>query len=349
LLLGGALLSCVVLAGLGLWVFSTQPMYAPGDVRGGRGLSAPLTPPAQPNDSATWCVEPEIELAHFAVGDGRNVLMVHGGPGMPFAEPMAGLEPLTDHFRFHYYDQRGSGESTRPFDRFDSSNTFENMARLERTLGLGAQIADIERIRRILGEERLVLIGHSWGGLLASLYAAEFPEHVAGLILIAPASMLVLPPPEGGSDLFESVRARLPEDQQAAFEAYMDEYMEFGGLFAKSEQDLIDLNARFGAFYAQVVDTIPIAQGRPGGWMVWAQYVSMGQRHDYRRALAAVSAPVLVLHGADDLQSEAASRLYAEAFPRSEFVVIEDAGHFMFEEQPETFSAVVEDFLGRLP
>jgi proline iminopeptidase len=223
------------------------------------------------------------------------------------------------------------------------------MARLERTLGLGAQIADIERIRRILGEERLVLIGHSWGGLLASLYAAEFPEHVAGLILIAPASMLVLPPPEGGSDLFESVRARLPEDQQAAFEAYMDEYMEFGGLFAKSEQDLIDLNARFGAFYAQVVDTIPIAQGRPGGWMVWAQYVSMGQRHDYRRALAAVSAPVLVLHGADDLQSEAASRLYAEAFPRSEFVVIEDAGHFMFEEQPETFSAVVEDFLGRLP
>jgi len=65
-------------------------------------------------------------------------------------------------------------------------------------------------------------------------------------------------------------------------------------------------------------------QGRPGGWMVWAQYVSMGQRHDYSKALADVNVPVLVIHGADDLQSEAASRLYADAFPNAEFVVIEN-------------------------
>ena len=96
------------------------------------------------------------------------------------------------------------------------------------------------------------------------------------------------------------------------------------------------------------VDSVDGQQGRAGGWMTWAQYISMGQRHDYRPALAAVDAPVLVLHGADDLQSEAASRLYVEALPNAEFVVIEDAGHASFEEQPEAFARVVAEFLNGL-
>jgi pimeloyl-ACP methyl ester carboxylesterase len=86
-------------------------------------------------------------------------------------------------------------------------------------------------------------------------------------------------------------------------------------------------------------------QGKPGGWMVWAQYVSMGQKHDYRSALQKVSAPVLVIHGADDLQSESATRLYTETFPNAEFAVIKNADHFSFEEQPEQFADIVQKFL----
>ena len=86
-------------------------------------------------------------------------------------------------------------------------------------------------------------------------------------------------------------------------------------------------------------------QGRPGGWMVWAQYISLGQRYDLRPALADVNVPVLVIHGAADLQSEAASRMYAEAFPNSEFVVIPEVSHFSFEEQPEEFAQIVANFL----
>jgi pimeloyl-ACP methyl ester carboxylesterase len=79
--------------------------------------------------------------------------------------------------------------------------------------------------------------------------------------------------------------------------------------------------------------------------MTWGMYVSMGQRHDYRDALKNVTAPVLVIHGADDLQSESASRLYADTFPNAEFSVIENVGHFSFEEQPEQFADTVEKFL----
>ena len=74
-------------------------------------------------------------------------------------------------------------------------------------------------------------------------------------------------------------------------------------------------------------------------------YFSMGQRHDYRPALKAVTAPVLVLHGALDFQPEQASRIYADAFPNAQFQVIENAGHAAFQTQPQAFAAQVTAFL----
>ena len=343
------LIVLVLIIGIGgiFYYTSMQPLYKPGMVSQKKNLSAPLSPPAQPEGEQTWLVEPGIELTHFPQGSGsRNVLMIHGGPGQPDTQPWLGLEALGNDYTFHYYAQRGSGQSSRPIDRFESANLYQNMKTLDQQLGIGAQLADIERIRQILGDEKLILIGHSFGGFLASLYAAEFPEHVEALVLLAPANVLVMPQPDAESDLFASVSANLPAEQQAEFEAFMTEYMDFNALFEKSEQDLVDMNNQFGEYYLQALD-LPITEetGNPGGWMVWAQYVSMGQRHDYRPALAKVAAPVLVLHGADDLQSEAASRLYVDAFPNAQFVVLDNATHSAYEEQPEAFAQTVAKFL----
>ncbi|MBI9044672.1 MAG: alpha/beta hydrolase [Anaerolineaceae bacterium] len=333
---------------------SSQPLYRPGMVRREENLSAPLDPPEQIGGSSTWLVETGIALEHFADGEGRNVLVIHGGPGQPFDQPGAGLSLLNDSFRFHYYAQRGCGESTRPIDRFDSPNIYQNMQTLDRTLGLGAQIADIERIRHILGEEKLILVGHSWGAFLASLYAAEFPDHVEALVLVSPANTLIMPQPDTDSDLFASVREQLNPEEQAVYDTFMEEYFDFGALFQKSEADLIAMNEKFGEYYMMVMDVEALEspdelpeQGKPGGWMVWAQYVSMGQRHDYSQALGDVQSPVLVIHGAEDLQSEAASRMYAEAFANAQFVIIPDASHASFEDQPEQFAQIVGAFLKR--
>jgi proline iminopeptidase len=345
-----ALISFVVLvlvvglAALGFWWMTQQPFYQPGMVRAGQNLQAPLAPPAQKGDPDYWQVEPDIRLYHFSQGTGRNVVVIHGGPGVPFREPINALEPLTGEYRFHYYDQRGSGKSTRPFNRFSSPNTYQNMTELDRTLGLGAQIADIERIRQILGDEKLILIGHSWGGFLASLYAAEFPEHVEALILVSPATTLVMPQKE--PDFYEAVRARLPQDQWAEYDAFMANYWDFNNLFSHSEADLVALNNRYAEQYIlRVEKDIITKRGETGGWMTWAMYISMGQRHDYRAALKKVSAPVLVLHGENDLLSEAATRQYVDSFPNARFAIIKNAGHFSFEQQPEQFTKLVADFL----
>src|SRR5439155_15020446 len=106
---------------------------------------------------------------------------------------------------------------TKPFDRF-SADFYSNMTALERTLGIGAQVADIERIRRILGEEKLILMGHSFGGFLAAMYAAEFPERVEALVLVAPAGVLVLRDEVEG--FFEEIRKGLPRDKHAEYDLF---------------------------------------------------------------------------------------------------------------------------------
>lgn len=345
-IIGSVLLVLAVIVGGLFWYFMNKPLYKPGMVRAGENLRAPLAPPEQPDDEHVWTVEEDIQLHHFSAGEGRDVLIVHGGPGYPYAESWPGLEPLTDDYQFHYYDQRGCGQSTRPIDTFSSNNTYENMKTLEQTLGISAQLADIERIRRILGQEKLILVGHSFGGFLASLYAAEFPEHVEGMVLLVPANVLVMPQKDGG--LFEEMGERLPAEMQEEYEAYLKEYLSFKDIFSKSEADLIAMNQEFGKYYQAVMEAPMPEQGQPGGWMVQAMYLSMGRRHDYRGALQEVEAPVLIIHGAEDLQPEGASRAYADAFPNARVRVVEDAAHFVFLDQPGLFSAIVGEFLDGL-
>jgi proline iminopeptidase len=329
-----------------MWWMMQQPMYRPGDVRAGRRLTAPLGAPAQAAGDV-WQMEPGISLHHFASGTGRNVLVLHGGPGVPARAAWTGLERLNGRYRFHYFDQRGCGASTKPFDRFTSKSYFENVQRLERTLGLGALIADVERIRRIMGDDRTILVGHSFGGLLAALYAAEFPDRVEALVLIDPASVLKMPGP--GGDLFTQVRERLPGSEQPGYDRWLSGYLNFGRIFDKSESDLVAEQKEFFEYYRSAAGGAmpPMAEGAAGigGWGGRAAYFSLGRRHDWTDALHNVAAPALVIHGRNDLQPEASSRAYAQALPNAQFRVIQGATHFPQEEAPDEFGKAVGEFL----
>lgn len=162
-------------------------------------------------------------------------------------------------------------------------------------------------IRRTLGQDRLVVIGHSFGAFIAALYAAEFPERVSALVLVAPADVVVMPSPDGG--LFELIRRRLFPAMKSEYETYLAEYFDFRRAFSRSEPESSE-------FYS---------------------------RSD---ALRRVSAPVLVVHGADDLQAESTSRRFAAFFPKSRFAVIRGARHLVFDQQPEAFASAVRVFLG---
>src|ERR1019366_9238689 len=156
----------------------------------------------------------------------------------------------------------------------------------------GALIADVERIRRITGDDRAIVVGHSFGGLLAALYAAEFPDHVAALVLIDPASVLKMPAP--GGDLFTQVRDRLPAGVRQGYDHWLKGYFDFGHIFDKSESDLVAEQIQFFDYYRTAFGAAlpPMAENTAGigGWGGRAAFFSLGRRHDWRGALHPVTA-----------------------------------------------------------
>lgn len=110
----------------------------------------------------------ELYLEECGNPNGLPVLFLHGGPG-------AGCEPYHRRFfdpnayRIVLFDQRGAGRS-RPHASLEH-NTTQDL------------VADIERIRTLLGIEQWVLFGGSWGSTLALVYAETHPQRVLGLIV----------------------------------------------------------------------------------------------------------------------------------------------------------------------
>jgi len=314
------------------WRTMTGPMYRPGDAR--RALDSGAA---------------GVELYRFQQGQGRDVLVVHGGPGFPPDGPWrAGARLAAEGYRLTYYHQRGCGRSGRPITSISGSNRYEQMKTVERALGLAAQVGDIERLRRELGREKLVLLGHSFGADIATLYAAEFPEHVEALIAVAPANMAVLP--TKGSGLFDLIRARLPVGMRSEYEAYLKEYFDFGAALQRTEAQSSEFYGRLAKFYGAAAQAREVGGSDIGGtgYVPLGVYLSMGKHHDYTEAYRSVKAPVLVIHGGADLQPEEASRAFAAWFANARFVRIEGASHFVFNDRPEEFARAVSEFLDYL-
>lgn len=313
-----------ILAGAGWivwWFVFLGPMYRPGGARAALQSAAAVS-----------------DIYRFEEGTGPVVLAIHGGPGFPPEKPWAGGTLLKDRYRFVYYHQRGCGRSARPFASL-SGRTDQRIKQVESALGLGAQIADIERLRDALGVEKLILAGHSFGADIATLYAAEFHERVSSLVCIAPAGLHVLP--KKGGDLFTTIRQRVPPEQKAEYEAYLKEYFDFTRALQRTEAQSSEFYARLTKYYGA-----PQSKLEPG-YVPLGIYLSMGQHHDWTRAYRSVAAPVLVLHGSADLQPETESRAFSALFREREFVSIPGATHFMYDDHPREFAQALGDFLDR--
>ena len=130
----------------------------------------PFYPPLEPYRSGSLAVSELHTLYWEACGNpqGIPVIFLHGGPG-------AGISPKSRRFfdpaRYHIvlFDQRGAGRST-PLGECRENTTSD-------------LIADAERLRELLGLERWLVFGGSWGSTLALAYAQAHPERCLGLAL----------------------------------------------------------------------------------------------------------------------------------------------------------------------
>jgi proline iminopeptidase len=134
------------------------------------GEPLPLYPAIEPRCTGTLDVGDGHRLYWEECGAPRGVPVVflHGGPG-------AGASPVhrqffdPAHYRIIVFDQRGAGRST-PLGSLVANTTAD-------------LVADIERLRTMLGFERWIVFGGSWGSTLALAYAQHHPERCLALVL----------------------------------------------------------------------------------------------------------------------------------------------------------------------
>lgn len=330
----GTLLAVVVLVVLGsvIWHRMGRGMYEPGVV-----ATRPL---------------PEAPPLHVdRAGEGPLLVALHGGPAAPPAAPTwATLEPLQGRYTVLIPHQRGSGHSPRPVDTWSADlSVGERMERLHQELGLAVHLQDIERLRISEGAERLVLVGHSFGGLLAALYAAEYPERVEALVLVAPAPLVVMPSEDGG--LYQQIADLLPPEQLPAYTDWLRTVFDFRAPWVMSDAELAQLHGGIMPFYEaaaaargwSVPEAARWSQGQ-GGWAVLGAYMDLGRHHDWSELMEAVKAPTLVVHAEDDLQPEAQTRLWLEWIPHAEFATV-PGGHFAVYDAESGLSEKIGDFL----
>src|SRR5690606_14941870 len=110
------------------------------------------------------------KLSYRTFGNGKPLLIINGGPGMNSDGFVPLAEKLSANHRVIVYDQRGTGKST--LVKIDAS-----------TITMDLMIQHIEALRQHLKIEKWIVLGHSFGGMLASYYATIHPNRIEKLIL----------------------------------------------------------------------------------------------------------------------------------------------------------------------
>ncbi|HJT17023.1 MAG TPA: alpha/beta hydrolase [Thermoanaerobaculia bacterium] len=281
-----------------------------------------------------------VGLYTSVIGRGPSMIVLHGGPDFDSSYLRPDLDRLSDAYRLIYYDQRGRGRSSegvRPED-----------------VTLASDLDDVDRVRRQFHLDKAVLLGHSWGTVLALEYALRHPEHVSRLILMNPA-------PASANDvalLRKSYLAALGSDMDAQrkildSDAYKSGdpqavYARYRIHFEHALNERADYEKMMSAMHAAFV-----RQGKDG--IVKARAVE--QRlyvdtwdvpgYDLMPKLRALHIPTLVIVGDADFIPPVVASHIAAAIPNAELVTIKDCGHFAYLEKPAETRAAIDAFFSR--
>lgn len=265
-----------------------------------------------------------VHLFTRTIGDGPDVVVLHGGPGAHHDYLLPYFDRLATGRRLRYYDQRGGGRS--PVDR-------------DVPAGWREHVADLDALLTLWQLGPATLLGYSWGGLLALLYAITHPASVGRLGLVSPAAA--------------TAAGRAQFERRFAERANHPRILAERDRLAQSDLKTRDPEAyRRRAFELSVAPYFrdperarDLTAFRVTGRTQDAVWRSLGD-YDIRPQLAALSVPAIVIQGRHDpipLESgEEISRLL-----RAPFVVFEHSGHVPYVEETERFVSVLDDFLPR--
>lgn len=270
----------------------------------------------------------DTQIAYTTVGSGKPLIVVHGGPGIGPGY-LRGLDAWSDEFKVVYYDQRGSGDT--PLGDVTK-------------VSFSGGIEDLDALREGLGIERANLVGHSFGALLALLYAAHRPETTGSLVLLNPAPPFV---PEMQDRLWANMAARRSEEDDAEKKA-----IEESEGFAQRDPRTLErhvLNMYLPFFKdresIRIVDMGFTEITAANVLEAWERTFKDLETLDPVGSLAQIECPTLVVHSELDPAPEDFARLLTDKIAGSTYAFLKGANHFAHVETPEFLADAVKPFL----
>jgi proline iminopeptidase len=270
----------------------------------------------------------DARLFYEVVGTGDPIIVVHGGPGLDHEYLQPGLDVLATRNTLVYYDQRGTGRSVAALD--------------SAAINLDAFVDDIEALRLTLGFERVAVLAHSFGALIALEYAGRYPESLDALILMSPV--------EPGSRYAPERAARVAAARTVEDSTELAELTRSEGFAAR---DPATVSQVYRILYRQTlrdrdrIDELDLdlaastADNGPEVMRLLGE--SLGEL-DWWDRLPQIDVPTLVLHGRYDLMPQVVPQEIAEALPRGRLVLLQ-SGHFPYVEDQDGLLSAVSSFL----
>ena len=282
----------------------------------------------------------DIQLFYEEHGKGPALYILTGGPGAPPEDPAYRIiDSLKSFYTCVLLHQRGSGKS-------------RNIPINEKTINIKSYLQDIELLRKKRNDKNIVVLGISWGGLLAMNYTALYPQYVSKLVLIcsAPPSYKVwdvlfdnqytrrstteLDSMELLKNIFSVKTDRELDSLKRADPARREiiAFKKFIAIHVRAlHYDHTKLSADFESFFTNFnFQPIPFIDKEV-----------METKWDITAALKKLNVPALIVYGRQDDQGESTFYLQKECLKNSKMLVIEKCGHLIWEDQPGEFYKIL--------
>jgi proline iminopeptidase len=271
-------------------------------------------------------------------GSGDPVVLISGGPGS--AHPgMHSFDTLADFCWLIFVDWYGRGRSDQAKDI--------------REYSLDRDIEDVEGLRKAMKLDKISVLGHSYGGLVAQGYALRYPEHVKKLLLMSTFHSFIMWQENDDNSNHEIMEnypevwdtlMKLREKGAISSDSIHQEIygrVPYGFLYAYNPENF---RRRGSSPYPNAMNTALYYQmvGKDGDFIVGSDIGNF----DFRKELKNLKMPILITAGRYDRVAVPKQQLlYREYCPQAEFVLFERSGHNSQVEEKGKLHDVVKDFM----
>jgi proline iminopeptidase len=284
------------------------------------------TPPLRESGFTTTTRVP-LYWARYGPADAPKLIVLHGGPGAHHDYLLPQMLHLAERYDVIFYDQRGGGRS-RSDDR--------------EPVGWRTHVADLAAVVLEFGLDPLSIVGYSWGGLLAVLYALEATDDGS---LPAPSRLVLIDPAPLARKYRQQFEAEFARRQRGPAIQRMRDELAQSGLRDSDPDAWRQANFELGVagYFAHPENIRNLTPFRVIGRLQQSVWESLGD-YDLIPRLGKIGCPALVVHGRDDPIPVESSIEGARAM-NARLVLLDECGHVPYVEQPARLFAAVDAFL----